>query len=106
MPWWHTLGTKSAGFIDWGQILLKNAQTLRINAMEERDHLESNGFGDQLNEMQATSWSVIWILNGRFNMDMCFLYRDDEEMRLCNGAKKQLCIFTATNQMMKSILLE
>ncbi len=50
-----TLGTKLAGLIDLDNILLKNAKTLRINAMKERDHLESNGFGDQFNEMQAMS---------------------------------------------------
>ena len=46
--------------------------------MKERDCLESNGFGDQLNEMQAMSWLVKRILNGGLNIDMCFCYRDDE----------------------------
>ncbi len=67
------LGTKSAGLIELDDSLLQQGQQIRIKAMKERDRLESNGFGDQLNELQETSWPVEQILKLGFKIDMCFL---------------------------------
>ena len=46
----------------------------------ERDRLEESGFGDQLMEMQETSWAIEknsnWIMI--FKLDLCFLYYNDD----------------------------
>ena len=87
------LGTKSAGLIELDDSLLQQGQQIRIKAMKERDHLESNGFGDQLNELQETSWPVKRILKLGFKIDMCFLYRDDEGnemLQWCQGVVERI----------------
>ena len=56
--------------------------------MKERNCLESNGFGYQDNEMQPTSWLVQRILSGGFNIDTCFLHKNDEgneTLQWCQG---------------------
>ena len=52
------LGTKSARLIHLDNTLLANEDCIQIEAMKERDRLENNGFGDQLMEMQESSWPV------------------------------------------------
>jgi hypothetical protein len=87
------LGTKSAGLIELDDSLLQQGQQIRIKAMKERDRLESNGFGDQLNELQETSWPVERILKLGFKIDMCFLYRDDEGnemLQWCQGVVERI----------------
>jgi len=45
--------------------------------MQERNRLEEKGFGDQLAEIQQTSWPLDRIVNGEeFLVDMCFRCRD------------------------------
>ena len=88
-----TLGTKSAGLIDLDNSLLEKEHAVRISAMKERDRLESNGLGDQLNEMQSATWPVQKILAGRFKIDMCFCYQDDEgneTLQWCQGIVVQI----------------
>ena len=46
--------------------------------MLEQDRRENSGFGDQLMEMQQTSWAVDKICMGPFIIDMCFSYGDDD----------------------------
>lgn len=55
--------------------------------MMERDRLENSGFGDQLMELQQTSWAIEKIRCGSFKLDMCFLYNDDnnEILQWCQG---------------------
>lgn len=88
-----TLGTKSAGLINLDNSLLEKEHAIRISAMKERDRLESNGLGDQLNEMQSATWPVQKILAGRFKIDMCFCYQDDEgneTLQWCQGIVVQI----------------
>jgi hypothetical protein len=58
---------------------------IRLNAMLEQDQRENSGFGDQLMEMQQTSWAVDKICMGSFEIDMCFSYgdKDNEILRWC-----------------------
>ena len=60
---------------------------MRLNAMLERDGREDSGFGDQLMEMQQTSWAIDKIRLGSFKIDMCFSYGDDdgEILQWCQG---------------------
>jgi hypothetical protein len=36
--------------------LINKEHQICLNALKERDRLEESGFGDQLNEMQESSW--------------------------------------------------
>ena len=88
-----TLGKKSAGLIDLDNSLLEKEHAVQISAMKERDRLESNGLGDQLSEMQSATWPVQKILAGRFKIDMCFCYQDDEgneTLQWCQGIVVQI----------------
>ncbi len=54
----------------------------------EQDQRENSGFGDQLMEMQQTSWAVDKICMGSFKIDMCFSYYGDEDggiLQWCQG---------------------
>jgi hypothetical protein len=55
--------------------------------MLERDQCEDCGFGDQLMEMQQTSWAIDKIRLGSFKIDMCFSYGDEdgEILQWCQG---------------------
>lgn len=56
-----------------------------IQALKEIDWLQSNGFNDQLIEIQETSWPVKQILGGGFRIDVCFQYWNFEglQVHLC-----------------------
>jgi hypothetical protein len=57
--------------------------------MLEQDRREISGFGDQLMEIQQTSWAVDKIRAGSFKIDMCFAYGDKdgevEVLQWCQG---------------------
>ncbi len=53
-----TLGTKSADLIQLDDQALAREECIRLNAMLERDRMEMSDFGDQLMEMQQTSWEI------------------------------------------------
>ncbi len=56
----YTLGTKSADLIAFlDNAALEKEDSIRLKSMMERDMLEESGFGDQLMEMQQTSWAII-----------------------------------------------
>ncbi len=57
-----TLGTKSADLIQLDDVALAREEQIRLNAMLEQDQRKMNCFGDQLMEMQQTSWGInkIW----------------------------------------------
>ena len=38
-----------------------------------------HGFGDQLMEMQQTSWAIGKIRAGSFQINMCFAYGDEDD---------------------------
>ena len=52
-------------------------ESKRSNAMKKRDDREADGVGDQLMEMQESSWPVEKILQGGFKIDMCFHCQDE-----------------------------
>ena len=82
-----TLGTKSADLIQLDDGALAREERIRLNAMLERDQREDSGFGDQLMEMQQTSWAIDKIRIGSFKIDMCFSYGDEdgEILQWCQG---------------------
>ena len=58
--------------------LINKEHQICLNALKERDRLEESGFGDQLNEIQESSWPVEQILACGFRIEMCWTYCDDE----------------------------
>ncbi len=54
----YTLGTKSADLLGLDDAVLAKEERMRLNAMLERDRRENSGFGNQLMEMQQTSWAI------------------------------------------------
>ena len=83
----YMLETKSADLIGLDDAVLAKEEQIRLKAMLEQDRRENSGFGDQLMEMQQTSWAVDKICTGPFNIDMCFSYGDDDEevLQWCQG---------------------
>jgi hypothetical protein len=81
------LGTKSDNLIQLDDGALARENCIRLNAMLERDQREMSGFGDQLIEMQQTSWAIDKICKGSFKFDMCFTYGDEdgEILQWCQG---------------------
>ena len=55
--------------------------------MKKQDALKDGGFGDQLEEMQETSWPLDKIQKGDFKIDMCFSYTEEGQSLLqwCQG---------------------
>ena len=82
-----TLGTKSADLIQLDNGALAKEERIRLNAILERDRREMSGFGDQLMEMQQTSWAINKIRKGSLKIDMCFAYGDEdgEILQWCQG---------------------
>ncbi len=80
------LGTKSADLIQLDDGALAREEQIRLNAMLEQNQREMNGFGNQLMEMQQTSWAIDKIWKGSFKIDMCFTY-GDEDGKFCNGVR-------------------
>ena len=83
-----TLRTKSATVIEIDATLANKEKQIRMSAINERDRLEDLGYGDQLGEMQETSWPVERILKGDFNIEMCLSYCDgegNETLQWCRG---------------------
>jgi hypothetical protein len=99
-----TLGTKSADLIQLDDGALAEEERIRLNAMLERDQREDSGFGDQLMEMQQTSWAINKIWKGLFKIDMCFSYGDEdgEILQWCQGTvvrilrKERTCVTAET----------
>ncbi len=90
LPAWldvFTLCTKSADLIQLDDGVLAKEERIRLNVMLERDRRDDSGFGDQLMEMQQTSWAIDKIRIGSFKIDMCFSYgnEDGEILQLCQG---------------------
>lgn len=83
-----TLGTKAADLEELDNSNIDKATEVRIQAMAKRDELESNGFGDQLMEIQEASCpGVDKLKTGKFKIDMLFQYDEDNEAVLswCQG---------------------
>ena len=59
-----TLGTKLADLIQLDDQALAREECIRLNAMLERDQMDMSGIGDQLMEMQQTSWEIDKIRKG------------------------------------------
>ena len=73
------LGDPSADLLALDNNCEANKQSLRLRAMKERDRLESNGFGDQMMEMQEATPPIEKIQHGKWRIDMCFEYTDGGE---------------------------
>jgi hypothetical protein len=83
----YTMGTKSADLLALYNSAHDKEDSIRLKAMIERDRLENSGFGDQLTELQQTSWAIEKIRAGSFKLDMCFMYNDDSNdiLQWCQG---------------------
>ncbi len=83
----YTLGTKSADLLELDDAVLAKEERIRLKAMLERDRREDSEFGNQLMEMQQTSWAIDKICRGSFKIDMCFSYGDDDGdvLQWCQG---------------------
>jgi hypothetical protein len=67
-----SLGTKSAALLELEEKRKEIAESVRSKAMKKKEGREEDGVGDQLMEMQESSWPVDKILKGGFKIDMCF----------------------------------
>ena len=76
------LETNLADLIKLDNGAMAREERIRLNAMLEQDQRENSGFGDQLIEMQQTSWAVDKICMGSFKIDMCFSYGDEDGEKL------------------------
>jgi hypothetical protein len=53
-----TLGTKASDIADMDLQSTQQNTQLQIDAYKEREHLEEEGIGDQLSELQQFSWKM------------------------------------------------
>ena len=79
------LGTKAADLVALDKANVDKETEARANAMIQREEMESQGFGDQLSEVQCTSCPIERIRAGGFKIDMLFVYGEDE-LSWCQGA--------------------
>lgn len=71
------MGTKSVAIDALDGKVERKVERVVTNAMQEKNRLEEEGFGDQLAEIQQTSWPLDRIVSGKeFLVDMCFHCRD------------------------------
>ncbi len=70
----YTLGTELADFLGLDNAVLAKEKHMRLNAMLEQDRRGNSGFGNQLMEMQQTSWAINEVRKGSFRIDICFSY--------------------------------
>ena len=61
------------------------------NAMKKRDDRETDGVGNQLMEMQESSWLVEKISQGGFKINMCF-HCQDETLQWYHGIVQSICV--------------
>jgi hypothetical protein len=83
----YTLETKSADLLGLDDAVLAKEERMKLNAMLEQDRRENSGFGNQLMEMQQTSWAINKVRKGSFRIDMCFSYgdKDGNILQWCQG---------------------
>jgi len=86
------LGDASVDLIALDNDREKDEESLRLRAMKERDRLESNGFGDQLMEMQKPTAPIEDIRRGPWRIDICFEYTEEGEsiLQWCQGKVTKL----------------
>jgi hypothetical protein len=82
-----SIGTTSLALKSLNKSILSEKEIIHLEAMKKRDALEDGGFGDQLEEMQETSWPLDRIRKGGFKIDMCFSYTEEGQSLLqwCQG---------------------
>ena len=61
----------------------------RMQALQERERLEDNGFGDQLMEIQQTLWPVELLRTPGFKIEKLFEYKIDDMTMHCSGARER-----------------
>lgn len=77
------MGTKSVAIDALDGKVEHKVERVVTNAMQEKNRLEEEGFGDQLAEIQQTSWPLDRIVSGKeFLVDICVFI---VETALCNG---------------------
>jgi len=81
------LGTRARDCVELEKALNSEGRDFRMQALQERERLEDNGFGDQLMEMQQTLWPVELLRTLRFKIDKLFEYKidDDYALQWCQG---------------------
>ena len=81
------IGTKSSALKSLNKSILCGKERIHLEAMNKQDALEDGGVGDQLEEMQETSWPLDRIRKGGFKIDMCFSYTEEGQSLLqwCQG---------------------
>ena len=86
------LGDAAADLIALDSNRQAEEENLRLRAMKERDRLESNGFRDQLMEMQEATAPINTIKKGSWQINMCFEYTDEGEsiLQWCQGKVTKL----------------
>ena len=94
VPEMAKFGTVAADIVALNKSSLDEVTQFRLEAMIERERLESNGFGDELMELQEASWPLQRIRDGDepFCIDMLFEYPVDDGVVLswCQGAVKRV----------------
>ena len=78
------LGTKAANLVALDKANVDKEMEACANTMIEREERESQGFGDQLSDVQCTSCPIERIRAGGFMIDMLFVYGEDE-LSWCQG---------------------
>ena len=89
------LGTKAADLAKLDESKADKETEARAKAMERREELESEGFGDQLSELQEANCPIEAIKSGRFNIDMLFIYGEGE-LSWCQGVVTKVLKETRT----------
>ena len=89
------LGTKAADLAKVDELKVDKEREAREKAMDRREELESQGFGDQLSELQETSCPIEAIKSGRFKIDMLFIYGEGE-LSWCQGVVTKVLKETST----------
>jgi hypothetical protein len=103
-----TLGTKASDIIDMNvQLCTEQNAHLWMDAYKEREHLEDEGFGDQLSDMQQFGWKIFdgnKLNSSPLGIDMLCKYIDDEcepTYVWCQGKVVELVKQTDTEAVVK-----
>jgi hypothetical protein len=106
-PTLPTLGTKASDIVDMDLQSTQQNTQLRIDAYKEREHLEEEGIGDQLSELQQFSWKIFEgskLKSSPWGIDVLCEYTDDEcepTYVWCQGKVVELMRQTDTEAVVK-----
>ena len=83
------LGSRARDCVELEKALNSEGCDFRMQALQERERLEDNGFGDQLIEMQQTLWPVELLRTPGFKIEKLFEYKIDDMTMHCSGARER-----------------